>query len=132
MNQYKRLDRKLIKKGSIIDYYNDIIEVNHEKQVIFDYIDHKGAAAMIPVSSDGKIIMVRQYRNAIDQYSLEIPAGGLNPEKILWLAPLGNVRRRPAIRQKMPIICIDVLPPLLLVTKNLFIIRMICLHQSKI
>ena len=79
MNQYKRLDRKLIKKGSIIDYYNDIIEVNHEKQVIFDYIDHKGAAAMIPISSDGKIIMVRQYRNAIDQYSLEIPAGGLNP-----------------------------------------------------
>ena len=34
---------------------------------------------MIPVDADGKIILVRQYRNAIDQYTLEIPAGGLNP-----------------------------------------------------
>jgi ADP-ribose pyrophosphatase len=33
---------------------------------------------MIPVDQDGKILMVRQYRNAIDNYTLEIPAGGLN------------------------------------------------------
>ncbi|HWT27274.1 MAG TPA: NUDIX hydrolase [Mobilitalea sp.] len=78
MDQYKRLKRDLIKKGSIIDYYNDTIEVNGEKKVIFDFINHKGASAMIPVDQDGKILMVRQYRNAIDQYTLEIPAGGLN------------------------------------------------------
>ena len=78
MDQYKRLDRKLKIKGSIIDYYHDTIEVNGEKQVVFDFIEHKGAAAMIPVDSDGNIIMVRQYRNAIDRETLEIPAGGLN------------------------------------------------------
>jgi ADP-ribose pyrophosphatase len=33
---------------------------------------------MIPVDKNGNILMVRQYRNAIDQYTLEIPAGGLN------------------------------------------------------
>ena len=44
----------------------------------FDFIKHKGAAAVIPVMDDGRIIMVRQYRNAIDSYTLEIPAGGLN------------------------------------------------------
>lgn len=78
MNHYKRLQRDLIKKGSIIDFYSDTIEVDGEKKVIFDFIGHKGASAMIPVDKDGKILMVKQYRMAIDSYTLEIPAGGLN------------------------------------------------------
>ncbi|MDF2943706.1 MAG: hypothetical protein K0S01_2564 [Herbinix sp.] len=79
MIPYKRLERDLVHKGRIIDYYSDTIEINGDKQTTFDFIAHKGASAMIPVDQDGKILMVRQYRNAIDSYSLEIPAGGLNP-----------------------------------------------------
>ncbi|NLK75227.1 MAG: NUDIX hydrolase [Clostridiales bacterium] len=79
MEHYKRLKRELVRKGAVIDYYKDTIEINGEKLAYFDFVGHKGAAAMIPVDADGKIILVRQYRNAIDQYTLEIPAGGLNP-----------------------------------------------------
>ncbi len=79
MQPYKRLKRDLVQKGSIIDYYKDTIEINGGKQTTFDFINHKGASAMIPVDQDGKILMVRQYRNAVDSYTLEIPAGGLNP-----------------------------------------------------
>ncbi|HWT75183.1 MAG TPA: NUDIX hydrolase [Mobilitalea sp.] len=79
MSQYKRLGRDLVHKGNIIDYYSDTIEIEGGKITHFDFIQHKGAAAMIPVDDDGNILMVRQYRNAIDQYTLEIPAGGLNP-----------------------------------------------------
>lgn len=78
MSQSKRLNRELIHKGSIIDYYQDTIEIDDEKQVLFDFIKHRGASAMIPVDQEGKILMVRQFRNAIDRYTLEIPAGGLN------------------------------------------------------
>ena len=42
------------------------------------FIGHKGAAAVVPVTADGKILMVRQYRNALDRYTLEIPAGALD------------------------------------------------------
>ncbi len=79
MIPYKRLQRDLIHQGRIIDFYKDTIEVEGGKLTNFDYIHHRGASAMIPVDEEGKILMVRQYRNAIDQYSLEIPAGGLNP-----------------------------------------------------
>lgn len=79
MIPYKRLQRELVRKGNIIDFYSDTIEIEGGKQTHFDFINHKGAAAMIPVDADGKILMVRQYRNAVDQYTLEIPAGGLNP-----------------------------------------------------
>ncbi len=78
MDQYKRIKRDLVQKGHIIDFYNDTIEINGSKQAIFDFVGHKGASAMVPVDPDGKILMVRQYRNAIDRATIEIPAGGLN------------------------------------------------------
>lgn len=78
MSQYKRIKRDLVHEGRIIDYYTDTIEIEGGKLTNFDFINHKGASAMIPVDDEGNILMVRQYRNAIDQYTLEIPAGGLN------------------------------------------------------
>lgn len=78
MIPYKRIKRECIHKGRIIDFCQDTIELENGKHTVFDFIQHNGASAMIPVDSDGSIIMVRQYRNAIDDYTLEIPAGGLN------------------------------------------------------
>ncbi|BCN31408.1 NUDIX hydrolase [Anaeromicropila herbilytica] len=79
MDKYKRLKRELIHKGQIITFYEDHIELPNKNIAKWDFIEHKGAAAIVPVDEDGKIIMVRQYRNAIEKWSLEIPAGGLNP-----------------------------------------------------
>lgn len=77
-DEFKRLSRDLIYKGSIIDYYKDTVQVPNGNIVKWDFIGHKGAAAIVPVREDGKILMVRQYRNALDRETLEIPAGGLN------------------------------------------------------
>lgn len=79
MIPYKRIDRQLMKKGHIIDIYQDTIELPDGQTMEWDFIMHKGAAAIVPMDEDGRIIMVKQYRNAIDAYTLEIPAGGLNP-----------------------------------------------------
>ncbi|MED9905474.1 MAG: NUDIX hydrolase [Lachnospiraceae bacterium] len=76
--EFKRLGRELIHKGSIIDYYKDTVQVPNGNVVKWDFIGHKGAAAVVPVRKDGKILMVRQFRNALDRYTLEVPAGGLN------------------------------------------------------
>ncbi|MFU0828023.1 MAG: ADP-ribose pyrophosphatase [Lachnoclostridium sp.] len=77
--EYKRLKRTPVHKGHIIDLYTDTIQLPNGNKANWDFIYHKGAAAIVPIDENGKIIMVRQYRNAIDKYSLEIPAGGLNP-----------------------------------------------------
>lgn len=79
MCEYKRIKRNLVYKGHIIDMYTDTMELPSGSHADWDFISHKGAAAIVPVDKNGKIIMVRQYRNAIEKYSLEIPAGGLNP-----------------------------------------------------
>lgn len=75
---YKRVDRKLVRKGAIIDIYEDTIEVFNGNIAKWDFISHKGASAIIPVTDDGKILMVSQYRNALDRELLELPAGGLD------------------------------------------------------
>ena len=78
MEEYKRLKRELVAKGAIIDYYQDTMLIPNGNVAKWDLIDHKGAAAVVAVRADGKILMVRQYRNALERETLEIPAGGLN------------------------------------------------------
>jgi ADP-ribose pyrophosphatase len=79
MEEAKRIKKELAYQGSIIDVYKDYIKLPDGKVVQWDLVDHKGAAAVLPVTKDGKIVMVKQYRNALDRVTLEIPAGGINP-----------------------------------------------------
>lgn len=72
----KRIKRVLEYEGSILDVYSDYMELPDGKMEKWDFISHrKGAAAVVPVTADGKILMVRQYRNALGRDTLEIPAG---------------------------------------------------------
>ena len=77
MEKFERMERTLVHKGAIIDYYQDTVKVPNGNIVKWDFIGHKGAAAVVAVADDGKLLMVRQYRNALDRETLEIPAGGL-------------------------------------------------------
>ena len=76
IDEMKRLKRELMYKGSIVDVYKDTMQFANGKTEEWDYVAHrKGAAAVLPVLDDGRIIMVRQYRNALERETLEIPAG---------------------------------------------------------
>ena len=76
--EIKRLERTLIAHGAILDYYQDTMQIPNGNIAKWDLIDHKGAAAVVAVKDNGKLLMVRQYRNALERYTLEIPAGGLD------------------------------------------------------
>ena len=91
--QIKRVNRELKFKGTIIDFYQDTMEINGDHTVVWDFIKHKGAAAVVPVTEDGKILMVRQYRNALERYTLEIPAGALGLNVLL-----GNWKKKQVIK----------------------------------
>ena len=78
MDPIKRIDRELVYPGSIIDMYKDTVQFSNGKTAKWDFIGHKGAAAVVPVTSEGKILLVKQYRNALDRFTIEVPAGGRN------------------------------------------------------
>ena len=62
-------DRVRLPDGSVKEYY---------------YCRHPGAVAVVPVDDDGRILMVRQFRQAADDALLEIPAGKIDPGEDPW------------------------------------------------
>ena len=78
VEKIERIERTLVAEGKIVNYYHDTVKTPNGNIAVWDFVGNKGAAAVVPVKEDGKIIMVRQYRNAIDRETLEIPAGGLS------------------------------------------------------
>ena len=79
MGEYKRLKRTMIHKGKITTFYEDRMLLPNGNEADWDFVDHHGAAAFVAETGEGKIVMVRQYRNSLERYTLEIPAGGINP-----------------------------------------------------
>lgn len=76
MEHVERLERTLAHKGAIIDLYDDLMRLPNGKIEHWDQVHHRrGAAAIIPVLEDGRILMIHQYRPALDRMTLEIPAG---------------------------------------------------------
>lgn len=78
MEKFERIKRELVYHGAIIDMYKDYVQIPNGNVAEWDFIMHKGAAAALPVTKDGKLLLVRQYRNALDRETVEIPAGGLD------------------------------------------------------
>ena len=73
------LERTLKYEGSVLKVYDDYVDVGGHK-THWDFIHHMGAAAVLPVLPNGKILMERQYRHALGRYTLEIPAGKRDSE----------------------------------------------------
>ncbi len=78
MDEIRRVKRELVHKGAIVNFYEDYMALPNGNTAVWDFIEHKGAAAVVPVTGEGKILMVRQYRNALERYTLEIPAGAVD------------------------------------------------------
>lgn len=81
MEEIKRLNRELLHEGSITKYYRDTVLLPDGRTEHWDFVGHNGAAAAVAVLDDGRLLMVSQYRNALDRQTLEIPAGGLHPNE---------------------------------------------------
>lgn len=47
--------------------------------VTLDVVRHRGSVVVLPQPSPGRIILIRQYRYAIDRWIWELPAGSLEP-----------------------------------------------------
>lgn len=76
--QVKRVARELMYEGAILKVYKDTMKFANGNEEKWDIILHNGAAAVVPVLDDGRILMVIQYRETVERETLEIPAGKLD------------------------------------------------------
>jgi ADP-ribose pyrophosphatase len=73
----KLINREIVYKGKIFDVAEDTIEIEEGRVTKWDLVLHNGATAIVPITEDNEVILVRQYRNASNTEVLEIPAGKL-------------------------------------------------------
>ncbi len=71
----KQLKSKKIYDGMIIDLYRDEIELPDKNIAEREYVRHPGGICVVPVTDEGEIMLVRQYRYPYGEEVIEIPAG---------------------------------------------------------
>ena len=74
----KTLESELVYQGKFLKVHRDIAALPDGKTGSREYIKHPGAAAMVPLFDDGRILVERQFRYAVGMTFLEIPAGKLD------------------------------------------------------
>ena len=76
-----QLSTKQVYSGSFLDVRKDEVELPNGKTSTREWIKHPGAACIIPVLPDGKIALIKQYRYPIQEETIELPAGKLDPNE---------------------------------------------------
>lgn len=79
MGWYEALDSRVVHDGwSTVRV--DTVRMPDGETAEREIVEHMSAVAVVPVLGDGTVVMLRQYRHAVGQYLLEIPAGVLDVE----------------------------------------------------
>jgi len=73
----RKISSERIFKGEIVELYFDKVKLPNNKIVTREKVTLLGAACIVPISKEGKIILVEQFRYPTGKTLLEIPAGKL-------------------------------------------------------
>ena len=74
-----RIDGSEVYRGGLLRINCDRVRLPDGSEATREYIVHPGAAMVIPILPDGRLLMERQYRYPIGRVMLEFPAGKLDP-----------------------------------------------------
>jgi ADP-ribose pyrophosphatase len=68
---------RLVKKGRVFTFFSENISLPNGVSIDMEIIRHPGAAAVVPLLENQRVLLLQQYRYAVDSYIWEIPAGTL-------------------------------------------------------
>lgn len=105
MMKLRRIRQELIYSGKVVQLEKVFLRTPARKIIIRELICHRGAAVVIPVLPDGRIVMVYQHRIATDGWILEFPAGTLekneNPKACAHRETIEETGFRPGKLEKL-------------------------------
>lgn len=73
------LHSRRVFEGKVVSLRVDTVRIANGREATREVVEHPGAVAMVPFLPDGRVILVRQFRQATGRVLLEIPAGTLHP-----------------------------------------------------
>ena len=78
----KTIQSQPIFKGKVISLKVDDVTLPNGETSKREIVNHPGAVAIIAITSEGKLVVVEQYRKALERSIIEIPAGKLEPGEL--------------------------------------------------
>lgn len=78
MNNEITVKSEKIFEGKIINLRVDTVELENQKYAKREIVEHKSASAILALNENNEILLVRQYRKAVEDFIYELPAGILN------------------------------------------------------
>ncbi|AST06882.1 MULTISPECIES: NUDIX hydrolase [Anoxybacillus] len=85
----KTMNQQRIFSGKVIDVYVEDVLLPNGETSKREIVKHPGAVAVLAITEENKIVLVRQYRKALERVLVEIPAGKLEKGE----APLETAKR---------------------------------------
>jgi len=76
----RRLSGEYIYKGRILNLRRDTVRLPDGREAKREVVEHLGGVGVLPLTDDGRIILVRQHRYPYGENILEIPAGKMDRE----------------------------------------------------
>ena len=73
------LSSESVYEGSFLKVRRDRVRLPNGQESAREYVVHPGAAVMVPLLGDGRILIERQYRYPLRQVFVEVPAGKRDP-----------------------------------------------------
>jgi len=70
---------RTVYRGSLVNLRLDEVKVRNGTTVMREVVEHPGAAVILPLLGPEELVLVRQYREAVGEVLLELPAGTLRP-----------------------------------------------------
>ena len=78
MPDAEQLESQQVFKGKVFSVDRDRVRMPNERTVTVDVVRHSRSVVMVPVPEPGKVILVRQYRYAVNAFLWELPAGSVD------------------------------------------------------
>ena len=78
----KTIHSQPIFKGKVISLKVDDVTLPNGETSKREIVNHPGAVAVIAITGEGKLVVVEQYRKALERSIIEIPAGKLEPGEL--------------------------------------------------
>ena len=73
-----RIDSALVYEGVFLKVRKDLARLPDGSQAVREFVEHPGAACMVPLFDDGRLLIERQFRYPLQQTFIEFPAGKLD------------------------------------------------------
>lgn len=76
------LESRMIYRGRVVSLRVDQVQLPDGKTAEREVVEHRGAVAIVPLFNSETVLLIRQYRQAVGEVLLEIPAGTLEPGEL--------------------------------------------------